>query len=490
MRLPVLLWPAVTLTCISAADPCAAGEPAGRDWPHWRGPDYDGVARETGLLQSWPAGGPQVLWKIDLTGGYSSVTVAKGRLFTQARRGKHETVLCLDAATGRQHWEFRYRCDYGRHRTLDTSFRSGPRATPTVAGKRVYALGTTGLLHCLDVQSGKKLWRRDLCQLGRRRCPQYGYSSSPLVVGRRLFVHPGGPKGRSIAALDRRTGRTLWRALGDPVGYATPVPIRLGGSLQVVYFTARGAVGVRPADGKVRWRQPWKTTKDLNVATPIYARRSLFLSSNYGKGAALVRLRARGKPHVVWKSPVMQNWFSTSVLYRGHVYGFSGSRLRCVEFATGKKKWDKTGLGQGSVLVADGRLIVLGERGTLVLAEATPRKYVETGRCRPLRGVCWTVPVVAHGRLYVRSPRQLVALDVRSAQAFHSPFGRAAGIFGGDADPAALSGCGARSRPRGLSPEMPCPTAPRLPQPPTATCCSASWPCKWTSSTAMPWSRQ
>jgi outer membrane protein assembly factor BamB len=388
------------------------GPAYGDDWPCWRGLHHDGILRETGLLASWPKQGPRVLWRRELGGGYSSVVVAGGRLFTQTKDGNEDLVLCVDARSGKKLWEHRYPCDYSQYPSLDKRFLTGPKATPAVDGGRVYATGNTGRLQCLDTQTGKLIWERDLLKLARRPCPEYGYCSSPLIVGDRLFVHPGGPNGRSLAALDKKDGRVLWQSLDDRVGWATPVSIHVAGEPQVVYFTGDGAVGIAAADGKLRWRFGWKTAYDINAATPIYSDGRLFLSSNYGNGGVLLRLRTKESPEVVWKSRAMENHFSSCVLYDGHLYGFSTDRLRCVELGTAKVKWDKPGLGKGSLFVADGRLVVLGERGILVLADATPAAYRERARWRALDGTCWSVPVLSDGRLYLRDEKHLLAIDL------------------------------------------------------------------------------
>ena len=382
------------------------------DWPNWRGPQHDGISRETGLLKSWPADGPKVLWQTHLTGGYSSVVVANGRLFTQTKDNKDDLVLCVDALTGKKLWEYRYPCDYAKYPSLDKRFLTGPKATPTVDGDRVYALGNTGLLQCLDVYKGKLIWEHDILKLADRSCPEYGYCNSPFIVGDLLFVHPGGNKGNSIAAIHKKDGSTAWQALDDRIGWATPIYIQVAGVPQVVYFTGQSSIGVSPETGELLWRFDWQTAFDINAATPIYSEGCLFLSSNYGSGGVLLRLKPKGDPEVVWKSLAMQNHFSTSVLYQGHLYGFSKNRLRCVEFKTGHVKWDKAGLGKGSVLIADGHLIVLGEDGTLVLAEATAKEYVEKARWKAMDGTCWSVPVLASGKLYLRNEKRLLALDL------------------------------------------------------------------------------
>jgi outer membrane protein assembly factor BamB len=227
-------------------------------------------------------------------------------------------------------------------------------------------------------------------------------------------LQPGGPGGKSIAALDKNDGHVLWHALDDPLGHATPVWVESGISPQVIFFTGAAAVGVAPNDGHLLWRYPWTTRYNLNIATPIYADGKVFISSNYGTGGAVFHLSSSAEPETIWKSKSMQNHFSTSVLYKGHLYGFSEARLRCVDFETGAVKWDRGDLGKGAVLVADGLLIVLGEHGELVLAKATPDEYRQLSRCQIFdKGtLTWTVPVLSGGRLFVRNERALLALEV------------------------------------------------------------------------------
>jgi len=385
---------------------------AAEDWPNWRGPRHDGISRES-IRKSWPAEGPKVVWKRDLTGGYSTFAVAGGRLYTMTEDQKQEIVLCLDANTGETVWEYRYAADYDKHPQLDQRFKGGPRSSPTLDGDCLYTIGTLGMLHCIDVKTGKPVWQADLLQMAGRTAPEFGYTHSPLISGDLLFVHPGGTKGNSLAALNRRDGSVVWKAEDDPIGYSTPVAIEHGGTQQVVFFTARGLVAVTPKEGKVLWRFDWKTNYDLNVATPIFANDQVFLSSNYGRGAALVRLKAGANPEEVYRSAEMQNHFSTCVLWQGHLYGFSNDRLRCMELATGQVKWDQRGFGRGSLVLADGHLIILGENGQLALAEATPAAYTEKAAPKAmLQGPCWNVPVLSNGKLYLRSENLLLAVDM------------------------------------------------------------------------------
>ena len=416
----------------------SAAQPTAEDWPRWRGPRLDGISRETGLLKEWPKDGPRQLWQVGLAGGFSSVAVADGRVFTQTKEGNQEIVVCLDAATGKELWRYRYDADYDAHVTFTSGprpdTRTGPRATPTVDGDRVYIMGATGILASLEAKTGKKIWQQDMlrpagqypisadpscadpsCVFPPGEVPMHGVSSSPLVVGDRLFVAPGGPNGKTLAALDKNDGRVIWQALDDPVGHSSPIWTAVGGSPQLIFLTATSVVGVAPQDGRLLWRYAWKTTFDLNIATPVYADGHVFISSNYGKGGVVLRLTNKGEPQKVWESLSMQNHFATSVLYEGHLYGFSGTRLRCVDFQTGKVLWDKIGLGMGNLIVADGNLIILGDHGQLALAKATPTAYTEFSRVQIFdeETLTWTVPVLSGGRLFVRHQNGLLALDLR-----------------------------------------------------------------------------
>jgi outer membrane protein assembly factor BamB len=223
---------------------------------------------------------------------------------------------------------------------------------------------------------------------------------------------------QQLAALDKKDGTIVWQALDDGLSPGSPILAEIGGSPQIIFMTGQRALGVNPRDGELLWSYPWSTRYDLNIATPIYADGKVFISSNYGTGGALLRVDAKGPAQLIWKSLAMQNHFSTSILWQGYLYGSSEHRLRCVEFDAGKVKWDKTGLGRCSMVVADGRLIVLGDHGQLALLEPTPSAYTEVSRCQVFdrQTLTWTVPVLADGRLFLRSENQLLALDLRGAE--------------------------------------------------------------------------
>ena len=389
------------------------------DWPQWRGPNRDGLSAETGLLREWPQGGPRVLWQVPVGRGFSSVAVAGGRVCTMMQEaptgadGTHEAVVCWDAGTGRERWRFRYPNRY------EERFGSGPRSTPAIAAGLVYAVGPTGILHCLRAEGGSQVWRRDLLEEFGGDPPRYGVAFSPLVEGDLVITTPGGP-GAAVAAFDRHSGALVWKTGDDPVGYSSPVIGTAGGVRQVLVLTNKALLSLRPEDGHVYWRQPWEPSGGFNIATPIAFGDYVFVSSGYGKGCALFEVTRGedGSPRAgrVYEHRRMQNYFASSVLYQEHVYGFDNANLACLDVRTGKVVWrekGRRGFKKGSLLIADGMLIVLGEYGRLALAEATPGGYRERSAFAVSANKCWTVPVLAEGRLYVRDEGRLVCLALR-----------------------------------------------------------------------------
>jgi outer membrane protein assembly factor BamB len=370
------------------------------DWPQWRGPRRDGVSRETGW--QWPAGGPRRLWSVQVGEGFSSVAVAKGRLYTMGNRNGQEIVSCLNAANGRLIWSHRYRCPAGDY--------GGPRATPTVDGDRVYTLSREGQAFCLDALTGRPIWGTDLRRETGAETPRWGFAGSPLVSGN-LVIYNVGAAG---TAVDRQTGRVVWRSGRATAGYASPVAGAISGQPFVAIFAASELVGVEPATGRSLWRHPWQTSYDVNAADPIVWGDTVFISSNYNKGGALLRVGS-GAPKVLWQNRAMRNHANSCVLVNGHLYGNDENTLKCVDIRTGTERWRRRGIGKGGLIAADGRLLVLTERGLLLLVQATPERCVELAQAEVLSGTCWTHPVLANGLLYCRSQEgELVGLDLRA----------------------------------------------------------------------------
>jgi outer membrane protein assembly factor BamB len=377
------------------------------DWPAWRGPRRDGVVQTPHPITPWPAGGPKVLWEEPAGSGYSAPVIAGSRLYLFYQDGDNETLVCRDAATGKQHWTMPDRCRYVN------GYGNGPRSTPSVVDGKVYCVGGTGRLRCLNSETGKELWAHDLLQEFQAPNIQWGVSFSPLVEGDLLFTMPGGPDGGSLAAFDRRDGRLVWKSQSDPAGYSSPVAATLAGVRQILFLTGTRLVSVAPTTGELLWSFSWPTDFQCNAATPIAVGDYVFISSNYGKGCALLKITATGG-HLsiasVYETRYMRNHFSSSVLIGDYLYGFDDANLTCLELRTGEARWRERGFNKGSVLGVGDQLLVLGEDGKLALAKATPDGWQRLASARPLSSKCWTVPVLAGGRLYLRDESKLLCL--------------------------------------------------------------------------------
>ena len=336
---------------------CAIANAA--DWPQWRGPNRDGISSETGLLTSWPADGPRVVWKISGVGeGYSSPAIAKGRIYTQGQRGEQQYVLAFDAVTGKKLWETPTGSAF-RHRQSG----NGPRGTPTVDGSRVYAMAADGTLACLEAATGKVIWSQNVVRKYGGSVILYGISESPLVDGDRLIVMPGGA-GASVVALDKLTGDLRWKTGSDQAGYSSAIVADVGGLHQVLALTGDALLSIKADDGELLWRYTKVSDRVLGVATPIYHDGYLFVSTAFDTDCALLKLSPRAMSEVYFKRAMMTYfYFSTPVLVGDTLYSYSNSILTAMEFKTGKVAWKHHSVGRGSVIYADKHLYVLGEDG-------------------------------------------------------------------------------------------------------------------------------
>lgn len=384
-----------------------------QDWPQWRGPARDGRSLATGLLQQWPAGGPPLAWKAGGVGtGYSSMVSAGGRLYTLGARSGTEYVVAFDVASGTKLWEVQNGSLYSNDRG------DGPRSTPTLDGDRLYVLGASGDLSCLESASGKRLWSVNLLREFGGRNPRWGLSESPLVAGDRLLVNAGGPNA-SIVAFDKRKGSVLWRSQSDEAGYSSAVLHTVGGVQQAIFFTGQRAVGVDVTDGRLLWEYAKVANRVANIATPIVSDNRVFLSSDYGTGAALLRLQPQGDgvaAEEVYFTREMRNHHASSVLVDDHLYGFSSAILTALRFGDGQMVWRDRSVGKGSIAYADGRLYLYSENGVVGLAEASPTGYSEKGRFTIQQGSLptWSHPIIAGGRLYLRDQDTIYAYDLRA----------------------------------------------------------------------------
>lgn len=380
------------------------------DWPQWRGPNRDGISSETGLLKTWPTTGPKVIWRSGSGEGYAGIVVSQGRGFTSIGVGDNEVVIAFDPNTGKEIWRT----------NIDAKFENdqgnGPRSTPTVDGEMLFAISGESHLVALNVKDGRKIWEHDLRAKYGARVPRWGVSTTPLLEGNLLIIDVGGKPGHSVMAFNKTNGAVVWKSESDVPGYSAPIAINFNNARKILAFTGTALVGLAASDGRSQWRYTWETEYDVNAATPIFiAPDKIFISSNYGKGSALLQMQStNGSTSVreVWKSRDMKNHFSSSVLYQNHLYGFDNAFLTCLDLATGKAKWQQRGFQKGSLLLADGHLIVLGEQGFLALVEASPVAYQEKASVQILKGRCWTMPTLANGKLYLRNQSEMLCLEM------------------------------------------------------------------------------
>ncbi|HKO95523.1 MAG TPA: PQQ-binding-like beta-propeller repeat protein [Pyrinomonadaceae bacterium] len=390
-----------------------AAAQTGGDWPQWRGTNRDGISKETGLLKQWPADGPPLAWKATgAGGGYSSFAVANNRLYTMGLRGTKEFVVAFDVATGKEVWATAHGGAFRNDRG------DGPRGTPTVDGDRIYALGGNGDLSALDTKTGKVVWTMNVLEKFGGTNITWGISESPLVVGDKVLVNPGGP-GASIVALNKKDGSVVWKSQSDRAGYSSAVPVQIGNTTQVVFFTHKRAVGLDLKDGKLLWEYGKAANNVANAATPIVRGNRIFISSDYGTGAGLVEIKADGVAQEIYFTKDMRNHHSSSVLIGDYLYGFSGGILTAMKFDTGEVAWKDRSVGKGSIVFADGHIYAVSENGVVGLVEATPTAYKEKGRFHIQQDALptWTHPVVAGGKLYIRDQDTIYAYDVREKRA-------------------------------------------------------------------------
>lgn len=384
------------------------------DWPRFRGPDNNGISKEKGLLQSWPAGGPKILWTAPLGKGYSSMAVAAGRVYTMYQDDRNQYAIAFDEKSGK----FLWKTATGPIYTCGTS-HNGPRATPTVEGERVYALDGNGVAVCLNVADGKEIWKKNILELASVENIEWGMAQSPFIHGDKILFNPGG-RNAAFMALDKKTGNVIWKnGNGIIAGYATPVISKAGGVEQIVFLTGREMTGVRPGDGAVLWSYPWVSMYNLNATSPIVWDDMVFVSAGNSHGAAVIKLDMKNASNPVaeqWNSSALVCHFQLPIMVGDHIYGNKMSDPACTD-RNGKTKWEDNGSlpSKCQMTYAEGLFYLYGEGGTIALARLTPTGAEKLGEMNISPGSQrWALPVVANGHLYVRDDKQLYCLDVKA----------------------------------------------------------------------------
>lgn len=412
-----------SLHCVSAysADPL--------DWDKWRGPHGDSIIYETGWSPEALLPEPICLWRATVGEGYSAPCIVGDYLFTMGNEEGIDTVFCLSIEDGREIWRYSYPCEPGSY--------AGPRSSPVHSEGLVYTLSREGLLLCLKAENGEVVWEKDLAEEANAESPTWGISSSTVIKGDMLLLNVG----KYGIAIDKRDGSILWQSPKGICGYASPVLYEFDDMGCMVAFGEKALYGVEIGTGRLLWTQEWITRLDEQSADPVAWKDRVFVSSIYSRGCGLFDI-TKNPPEEVWVSDALVNKFSSSILYKGKLYGVHGNTIKrrgnswdsgrnkgalcCVDFMTGEVHWEM-GVGIASLIIVDGKLIVLNERGTLFIAEATEEEYRELAVsqvftpgefAREAKGKCWTAPVFCRGRLYCRNDRgQIVCIDMRDDKA-------------------------------------------------------------------------
>jgi outer membrane protein assembly factor BamB len=384
---------------------------ASQDWPQHLGPSRDGVY--TGGLVSEAA--PELVWKIDVGQGFSAPVVKGGRLILFHRVDNRERVDAVDAGTGELLWSY----DYATAYRDDFGFDEGPRATPTVAGGRVFTFGAQGVLHALDFETGEKIWSVDTRARFGVRKGWFGAASSSLVVEDKLLHNVGSRDGAGIVAFDTATGKVLWQATDDEVSYSSPTRAGSNG----VFFTRSGLVLLELDSGVVRYEKRWRSRSNASVngATPLVIDDIIFISASYGTGATVLRMSDEGLEELWSSDDALSNHYATAVHRDGVLYGFHGRQeygqaFRAIDLKSGKVHWSVDRFMAGTVTLSGDRLVIVRESGELVIAEASPEAFRVLGRAELLPGVIRAYPALANGHLYVRNERTLACFKLDRRQ--------------------------------------------------------------------------
>ncbi len=374
-----------------------------QDWPQLLGPTRNGVYTGPGRK---PAA---KLWSKSIGAGFSAPIVAAGKLFLFHRQQNQEVLEAWNPADGKKLWAYAYPTTYRD----DFGFDEGPRATPVADSGRVYTFGAEGQLHCVDANTGKKIWSVDTAKVFQVRKGFFGAASSPVIDGNLLLANIGGAAG-GIVAFDKATGKTAWTATEDEASYSSPAVLTLGGLKRALFLTRAGLVDLDPTNGKVRYQFPWRSRSNasVNAATPIAEGNVLFLSSSYGTGAIAFEVQG-GTYKKLWSNDdSLSSHYSTSVISNGYLYGFHGrqemgQQLRAVQLRTGKVAWSQDGLSAGTVTLLGDTLLVIRENGEALLVPAKPDRFQTLGKFQLLPATVRAYPAVAGGLLFLRDESTL-----------------------------------------------------------------------------------
>ncbi len=394
----------VTRRCLAAiAILLCSGLVFGADWPNWRGPEFNGISAEKDWNAAGLKDGVKIAWKASVGTGFSSISIADGRVYTMGNVNETDHVFCFDAGTGKELWKHSY-----KHPLDKKYYEGGTSATPTVADGKVYTISKRGIVFCLDAKTGDVVWEKQL----KIKRATWGLAGSPVIVDD-LVIYNAAEFG---VAVKKASGEVAWQNGKGSTGYSTPVLYKAGNVKAAILFGAKGVFAVETATGKKLWDSPWKTKYEVNAADPIISDDKVFITSGYGSGCALLKIEGN-KATRLWgqekKTKNMRSQMSGPVLWEGYLYGINQNELVCVNFDTGKTAWSFKDVGNGSVMIAGGKLLALSERGTLYIAELSPKGFKEISSAKILKGKCWAPPAFSDGKVYARTAKgDMVCIDL------------------------------------------------------------------------------
>jgi len=399
------------------------------DWPQYHGTNSDKTSVETIAAQSW--GKPKQLWKVDTPAGFSSFVVADGLSFTNVTRSiegiDREVCLALDATTGKEVWAVtlgltRYGHDGGGRGAPGNKGTDGPRSTPAFGSGNLYVLDSDLTLFCLNAKTGKENWKHDLIKEFSGRKIKWKNAASPLIEGDHVYV-AGGGGGESLLSFEKKTGKVAWKTGDHLMTHATPIATTIHGVRQIIFFVQSGLVAVAPDNGKELWNYPFPFQVST-AASPVASGDTVYCAAGYGVGSGAVKISKTDsglEAKEIWRqegnNPVTNHW-ATPLAKDGYLYGMFGFKefgdgpVKCVEIATGEVVWEKRGFGPGNLVLAGETLVALSDTGELVLITATPKAYEELARAKVIDGKCWSTPVIANGRIYARSTKEGVCIEL------------------------------------------------------------------------------
>jgi outer membrane protein assembly factor BamB len=374
------------------------------DWANWRGPNYDGISRETDINPA-ALSTPVIVWEAKVGTGYSAVSVAKGKAYTVGNINKDtDVVYCFDGLTGKELWTFTY-----PEALAPQNYEGGCNATPAISDGKVYTLSKTGKVFCLDAAAGTQIWKQELP--GKK--PGWGLAGSPVIVGDLVILNVG----VAGVALNKTDGQIVWKSDDQPAGYASAVPFQREGKKYIAMFCEKTLEVLETQTGKSVMTYPWETSFGVNAADPIISGDEIFITSGYNHGATLLKMTPEGLRES-WQNKNMRSHMSGPVLIDGYLYGFDDNQLVCVEWKTGRQMWVEKAPKKGALCAVGDKLIVMGESGTLSIVQTCPEGYKELSSAQILSGHCWTMPVLSNGKIYVRNAAKadlsrLVCVDVQ-----------------------------------------------------------------------------